>query len=147
MSPSIKRLQYRNKRKIAFRRLPFVGVKEDAWAVPATGGYVGGSVTGDALAAMFLKHLRAKEYVDGSHSELGWIVFSMIERAGGTIDEYTPEGEAFIGQIVGFFGSLNGMLLHASKTRQASVLDRLSEAELLERANAGLNLDSEPATV
>ena len=147
MSPSIQRLQSRNKRKIAFRRLPFVGVADDFWAVPAVGGYAGGCQTGDALAAMFLKYLRHDGNPEPAQSELAWIVLSMIERAGGRIEENTPAGDALMGQIVGFFGSLNSTLLHASKSRNASPLDSLSEASLLARANAGLQLDSETATV
>lgn len=156
MSPSIKRLDYRNKRKTAFRCLPFVGDGFDYWDVPAIGGYDGGRVTGDALAAMMLKSFREDAYwgtlrgMEGRSSfadtpcELAWIVESIIQRAGGQIERGTVAGDSFAGQLMGFFGTIQLMLQHAATSSGASRLDRLFPCDLIDRANAGLKLDSEP---
>lgn len=140
MSANVQRLQYRNKRKIALHRLPFVGKGGDFWAVPATGGYAGGYRTGEAMAVMYLKYLREHGEANGSQAELMWIVDSLITRAGGSLDVPTPEGDALTGQAAGFFGLLNAWLLRAAKGHGSRNLDVLTEAELLQQANDGLQL-------
>src|SRR5690606_22287347 len=54
-------LRFHPEAEQALHRLPFVGWHHGEikfWDVPSTGGYVGGNLTGDALARIFLETLR-----------------------------------------------------------------------------------------
>ena len=61
--PSSAKLRFKNRQELPLYRLPFVnaipaGSDLSFWAVPRSGGLVGGCQTGGALARIYLKHLR-----------------------------------------------------------------------------------------
>lgn len=129
-------LQFHNDERIPCHRLPFVGtgIKNPGlafWNVPETGGYTGGCRTGEALALLYMKHLR--EHGPGPGGMLQNIAFSMFGDR--------PDNDAVNGQVVGFFRALEKMWFSAC--RQNRALDDFKAADLLEAANAGLNFDEE----
>jgi len=119
-------------------RLPFVGGKGhnggiSFWNVPASGGFPGGTETGDALASSYLKFLRDHPEDVMSSVLLQWIALDMCERyarVGGA------ERESLAGQITGFFSGFSRFAQEYPQARPD--LDQISEAEILSRANAGL---------
>ena len=138
-----------------FLRLPFLAnrnSKTDArhWSVPATGGYFGGYETGEAMALLFLKYLRDRNN-SAPDSPLAFIVQSFairFEQEGGAAMERMPSPEqssgykSIRGQYVGFFNTLNGWLA-ASVQNMGTNLDRLTEQDLMRRANIGLGFDDD----
>ena len=143
--------------KPGFRKLPFVAkwrTKETAqyWTVPASGGYIGGYEVGAAMATAMLKFMRASEHdVQGYLPNIVESFARRIEEEGGS--KMVNAGSANMsesysslrGQYVGFFNTLAGCLATASRVLGAN-LDRVSEAELIARANRGLSFD-EPAYI
>jgi hypothetical protein len=140
--------------KSGFRRLPFVAGRrtESAspfWNVPASGGYLGGYETGEAMALSFLKFLR-EEKVDFTVYWLTGIVESFMirfEQEGGKAmadrrpcSEWSETFDAFRGQYCGFFNTVSKWLA-ASAKHLGSNLDRITEQDLVSRANAGLGFD------
>jgi len=117
-------------------RLPFVGKGGNGpglsfWNVPATGGYTGGCKTGEALALLYMKHLR--EHGPTAGGRLQTMAFSMFEDG--------ANDDARRGQIVGFFAAIEKAWFLAC--RQNAGLDDFRAADLLEAANAGLAFDEE----
>lgn len=98
------------------------------------------------LARALLRILSAACQVSNVPTESEAVNFArqhLAQTSRAVADANTPEDQAPIGQIMAFFGLLNGMFLNASKTWPVSALER----ELFKCANAGLMLDSDPATV
>jgi hypothetical protein len=113
--------------------------------VPLRGGYDGGIETGRALALVYLKHLRGNvaDPIGGLH--LQDIVMSMARHFAandGLTDtpvlKQPEELRALRGQIVGFFEVVSMWATAAAKELGAN-LDHLDDAELLQRANRGLD--------
>lgn len=134
-------LKFHNSREIPVHRLPFVGPVQGMpgfsfWAVPKTGGYIGGCRTGEALAALFLQHLRKNGGDPGA--SLQHIVLDMLDLERSDC----PEDQALRGQVVGFFSVLEGWLAGATK-HFGHNLELADPQILLDRANAGLELDEE----
>jgi len=129
-------LSFNNDEELALHRLPFVGGSRkdfglSFWNVPKTGGYAGGNMTGEALAGIYLKHLR--EHGQAAGGMLQTIAFSMFEHG--------DENDARRGQIVGFFAALEGVIRHSC--RENRNLDNFKASDLLARANEGLLFDEE----
>ncbi|HBE9078604.1 hypothetical protein [Serratia fonticola] len=136
-----KPLKYHNRREHPLHRLPFVGSKDDEsslsfWAVPRTGGYAGAAEAGEAMALIYLKHLRQHGMLPGGN--LQWVVLEMCGMSN-LGSHLTQEQNSLAGQIVGFFSVLDGWLA-ASAKRLGSGLDAGDPLELLAKANAGLEL-------
>lgn len=140
--------------KPGFRRLPFVaGLRSESaapcWNVPASGGYFGGYETGEAMAQAFLKFLH-EEPDDLPSYWLTDIVQSFMvrfEQEGGKAmadrspcSERSETFQAFRGQYCGFFNTVSQWLA-ASAKHLGSNLDRITEQDLVHRANAGLSFD------
>ena len=131
-------------------RLPFVGRKDSfGWDVPLRGGYDGGIETGRALALTYLKHLRGivADPIGGLH--LQDIALSMARHFAandGLTDipvlKQPEELRTLRGQIVGFFEVISEWSAASAKELGAN-LDRLDDAELLQRANRGLDFGPE----
>lgn len=149
----------RVRRGAGIQRRPFVAPWRELrshpapfWAVPASGGYIGGYETGEAMALCLLKDLRND--LDDSpecSQELTWIVESMMcrfEQEGGqSRAERRPDPvddgfASFQGQYVGFLNTI-GMWLRAAARQIGGSLDGISERDLVGRANAGLRFDPE----
>lgn len=154
-------LAFRPRKKKAVHRLPFVGDEHTGdgsfswWNLPATGGYRGGWKTGEAVATMYLKHLRNGG--DDSSLFLGWMVDHWMQRMDcapegpespdlvplsgqliGTFD--SPERSALRGQMMGFMFGLN-KCLKAGASFLNSNLDHISNDFLLAEANAGAGIN------
>lgn len=98
-------LRHHDQKKSPLHRLPFVDSVEGKGrlsfrAVPKTGGYSGGSKTGEALAKIYLKHLRQHGATGGGALQM--ISFDMM----GNGNSDCPEESALLGQIEGFFVTL-----------------------------------------
>lgn len=134
--------------KLKFGQLD--GGKASVLAMPATGGYIGGYRTGQAIATMLLKRMR------GDSSELAFLtmqqrvtqfgkaaekdgVFAALERP---ISEMTYVTSSRRGQYIGFINTL-GAWVAAAAQQMGSSLDLLDEAGLLEQASGGLNCDAD----
>ena len=124
-------LSYHPEKKVSLHRLPFVG-GGSCWAVPATGGYVSGTYTGEALAHAYLKHLSVADFTGGT---LQLIVLGMCEAHKSMMG--ADATESFEGQVVGFFSTLDWVLREYARLR-ASTFSALSEESILKQANAGL---------
>lgn len=146
---SATRLAFHTRRRGAFKQLPFIDKDGlSGWDVPASGGESGGWRTGEALAVMFLKHLR--EHGDAKFSlELLCVVRGMARRyaevggdamAARSLKQRSDEFNALNGQMVGFLGEIGRLLVAASRHMGAS-LDGISNEALLAKANAGLMAD------
>lgn len=131
--------------KQALHRLPFVGWHHGEikfWDVPSTGGYVGGNLTGDALARIFLETLRQQPDAATPGAWLGWVamgwmqhVFDMV----GVKPDLDPESRlnTLRGQVVGFTSVLSDVLREALRNPNTS-LAPVDEQECLQQANEGL---------
>lgn len=136
---AIKPLQFKIRKSRPIHRLPFVGKEKNAigasfWAVPKTGGYRGGCQTGEALALIYLKHLKEHACETGLTS-LQRIALDMFDC------EFSdsPELSALRGQAVGFFSVLEQWITAAAKHLDGG-LDKHDSKALLKVANTGLNL-------
>ncbi|EBS6645157.1 hypothetical protein D5977_07945 [Salmonella enterica subsp. enterica] len=139
--PAASALRFKNRKKIPAHRLPFVDSAPGKpglsfWAVPKTGDYFGGSETGNALAHIYMKHL--KEHGRGFGGNLQLMVLDMF----GCENSDDPEVSALRGQVVGFFSELERWLVAAAQHLEGG-LDNHDNKTLLEAANAGLNFDNE----
>lgn len=144
--------------KYPFHDLPFMASSKKCeahyWDVPATGGYHGGYETGAALANAYLKYKRLHQ--SEPHTELSHIAESFMvrfEQEGGLQSLKRVHGEdadegmdALRGQYIGFFNTLNYWLASAVRVMGGN-LDKVSEQELLDSANLGLQFDSAAFTV
>ena len=138
-------LRFHPEAEQALHRLPFVGWHHGEikfWDVPSTGGYVGGNLTGDALARIFLETLRQQSAAATPGAWLGWIamgwmhhVFDMV----GVEPDLDPESRlnTLRGQVVGFTSVLSDVLREALRNSSLS-LPPLDEEECLRQANEGL---------
>ena len=120
-------------------RLPFVNrvpgkAELSFWAVPKTGGYHGGTQTGEALARLYLKHLKAHGGASGEALQM--IALAMF----GFESDHSPEQDSLHGQAVGFFWEMDRWLADAVQ-QAGGGLDRFDDADLLRAANAGLIFD------
>lgn len=142
MSNPIPALKFNNSKKYPMQRLPFCGKDKSKvfgfsqWNVPRTGGYTGGNMTGNALAHIYLQHLR----VNG-RDECGLLQGIVLDMAG-IEHSKDPEITALRGQIVGFFCVLEKWIASAVKDG-GSNLDNADPKEFLKRANAGLNCNED----
>lgn len=132
-------LRYHDQKEVPLHRLPFLDSVEGKgrlsfWAVPKTGGYCGGGKTGEAMAKIYLKHLRQRGATGGG--SLQTIIFDMM----GIENDDTPETSALRGQIVGFFVTLEAWLVLAAQ-KGGNSLDSDCPRDLLDLANYGLNFD------
>lgn len=143
-------LAFHPEQKHPAHRLPFVGKEhtEDKsfsfWNVPVKGGYHGGTQTGKAIAAMFLKYLRKnKSDSDPGGVILGWMVTHWMERlTSGVIKNGSPEFQTLRGQMVGFMSEISPWV-SAAACELGSNLDKTTDDTLLARANGGLDFDEE----
>lgn len=136
---SIQKLQFNNRKSLPIHRLPFVGKAKSGigasfWAVPKTGDYRGGCQTGEALALIYLKHLKEHTSETGLTS-LQRIALDMFDCE---LSD-SPEMTALRGQAVGFFSVLEQWLIGAAKHLDDG-LDAHDNKALIEAANTGLNL-------
>lgn len=134
-------LKYHNRREHPLHRLPFVHLRKNKsgasfWAVPRTGNYQGSVEAGEALACMYLKHLR--EHGASPCGNLQHIVLDMCGMGSLGI-HLSQEQNSLAGQIVGFFSTLDGWLSVSAKGFGRN-LDHADPVELLAKANAGLEL-------
>lgn len=139
--PAIQSLSFKNRRKLPAHRLPFVGevhgkIGLSFWTVPKAGGYRGGCQTGEALAHIYLKHLKDHE----SDSCLGSLQRIALDMFGCELED-SPEQAALRGQAVGFFSVLDAWLAGAAK-HLCGGLDEYDNKTLLKAANTGLTLDT-----
>ena len=137
--PAIQSLSFKNRKKIPTHRLPFVGevhgkIGLSFWIVPKTGGYRGGCQTGEALARIYIKHLKDHSN-DSGLTSLQKIALDMF----GCELADSPEQDALRGQVIGFFSVLDVWLAGAAKHLHGG-LDEHDNKALLKAANTGLNL-------
>lgn len=147
-------LRFHPEAEEALHRLPFVGWHHGEikfWDVPSTGGYVGGNLTGDALARIFLETLRKQPDAATPGAWLGWIamgwmhhVFDML----GIKPDLDPESRlsTLRGQVVGFTSVLSDVLRGALRNADTS-LPALDEEECLRQANEGLETRTAKAAI
>ncbi|WP_260524091.1 hypothetical protein [Serratia sp. PL7] len=136
-----KPLKYHNRREHPLHRLPFVHLRKNKsgasfWAVPRTGSYQGSVEAGEALACMYLKHLR-----EHGASPCGNLQHVVLEMCGmGSLGVHlTQEQNSLAGQIVGFFSTLDGWLAASAKGFGRN-LDGANPSDLLAKANSGIEL-------
>ena len=132
--------------KNAMHNLPFVGpapgkVGRSYWAVPKTGGAVGGWETGRALATIYLKYLYQLGQEEGGQEEAGHLQHIALDMFDGDYPVDMAQ-DARRGQACGFFSTLYPWLAIAARDF-GHMLNDLDNKVLLEAANAGLNFDSE----
>ena len=134
-----------------FRNLPFVAGKRSkvtatAWDIPAGGGYFGGYKTGEAMALAYLKHDRAhgRSHMYYQFREIVESFLIRIEQEGGWAAYCASEGNdemaGLRGQFVGFMNTISDRLTMASRFLFHD-LDMVTERELIDIANLGLNFD------
>lgn len=129
-------LKMHNRRKHPLCRLPFWGDRDGVrfksfWAVPATGGYVGGCKTGEALAHVYMKHIKENPSPFG-------VLQSIVISMAGLDDRFEDEFAALRGQMVGFFTTIEAYLNAANESLHFKV-HQLEYKEFLKSANDGLN--------
>lgn len=141
------KLKPKNPQKTALWDMPFADKKTRSyWAVPATGGYLGGYKTGNAMALVFLRHLKNRDQTLSPINDLTHIleaIFRRIQEAGGPLPPLQDPGGAYAslrGQYVGFFNCVTQWLWVAA-TKYGDSLDELSDADLVATANEGLMFD------
>lgn len=140
-------LAFHSRRRRAFNQLPFIDAPGlSGWQVPATGGFTGGCRTGEALAVMFLKHLREHGGKDRQPLELLAVVRGMVDRyeqEGGRamrdrrLSQRSDGWNTLNGQMYGFLGEIGRWLVAASQ-HLGGALDNIDNQSLLAKANAGL---------
>lgn len=143
-------LAFHSRRRRAFNQLPFIDEHGlSGWDVPASGGFFGGQRTGEALAVMFLKHLREHGGKDRQSLELLAVVRGMVDRyeqEGGRamcnrrLSQRSEGFNTLNGQMVGFMGVVGNWLVAAAQHMGTS-LDDIDNQALLTKANAGLSVD------
>lgn len=123
------------------------------WNVPATGGYVGGTTTGQAMALAYLKLIN-RDDVQASEAQhwLGEIIGSLMVRSEGVAacrpgDEDSPEYGAWLveraslqGQQDSFLKTV-GLFLWKTAQFENSSLRCFGDEELVLQANRGLARD------
>lgn len=125
-----------SKNKLPLHQLPFVNKEGHKrygisfWGVPRTGGYIGGRITGEALATIYLQYLLQNGQGDGGLLQL--IATDMLGL------DYSDKNDSVLGQASAFFFELEKQLMLAVKMNSDNLIKH-SPDELLKRANAGLN--------
>lgn len=138
-----------------FLDLPFVSRSFDAhdqyWTVPATGGYMGGYETGEAMAKLFLKRLGSEDPKGhfNTSNMVTYISHSFAVRmaSAGMFGMNSPlnsrhgsEFASLSGQHAGFFNTVTKCLLEYARGRVTSFAHE-TDQKLLDDANAGLAFD------
>ncbi len=77
------------------------------WGIPARGGYGGGCMAGSAAAVAYLKYLRVSPDARGYGGYLQNIAMGMLSKRSTDLHS----GESLRGQAVGFFSTINDVLL------------------------------------
>ncbi|QXI40417.1 hypothetical protein [Pseudomonas xantholysinigenes] len=129
-------------RKIDMHQLPFVGrdhAQEESggycfWDVPFAGGFRGGLETGQAIAGMYLAHLRRVRHEKSYKLELGALIMGMMNRSPRNEEEHNSRK----GQLMGFAGALDSWL-RAAVDEFGEKLDTIDHEDLLAQANGGLD--------
>jgi hypothetical protein len=134
--------------------LPFVNLdlsnvrgEPTFWDVPATGGYGGGCDTGRAMAQAYMKVQRHCCYTNMGDLVQGVISFmNRIEQEGGLTAFHDSQDsnngmDALRGQMVGFFAEIERLAETGARSVAGAKLDAITEAQLLEDANNGLQCD------
>ncbi|MCV6590796.1 MAG: hypothetical protein OIF57_17495 [Marinobacterium sp.] len=114
-------------------RLPFIGDADDRpgcsfWAVPNTGGHLGGLQTGRALGRIYLNHLAIHGYAGGCLSDAVLALTRM---------SHNPVDDARHGQAVGFLNVLDELLARLPFGEPVHGDDQV----LLQQANNGIACD------
>lgn len=135
-------LRFHGRRTDTFSYLPFVA-KGAGWAVPATGGYAGGTLTGEALGAIFLSVLRNNPDSEMASFWLGWICAGWLHRAlelEGLVPDTDPDSSisTLRGQGIGFASALSNALREGLKSCDTPIA-RADLDEALSDANSGLD--------
>jgi hypothetical protein len=128
-------LRVRGKAEHSCRTLPFVD-GQSFWDVPATGGHVGGCITGNALASIFLKHLRSNP---DDAFVIRWALFEMMD---GASELNADERMARKAQAIGFLEALEKWVVSAVRACGAG-LELLDVDAALVRANHGLTFSDD----
>lgn len=135
------KLSFHQKEKLPLHRLPFVGREKGApmisfWNVPAKGGFGGGNTTGDALALIYLRHL--KEHGVNPGGSLGAIARDMTG-LGSTFgcDHLNGEDNSRHGQVISFFNTVERVLGDLLAISNINI--HTSNEELIAKANSGLS--------
>lgn len=139
------KLAFHPRARCALHRLPFVGRKRSDvrfWDVSSTGGYAGGTLTGEALARIFLKTLHDNPSTDAARAWLGWICSAWLYRSvelASVAHEHSPDGafSALRGQVTGFAAALSDVLRTAVAAPDCPIAGLDADLALAE-ANAGL---------
>jgi len=143
---SLNTLRFHDEAQEPLHRLPFIGRRHGEvkfWDVPCTGGYVGGNLTGEALARIFLDTLRQQPYAATPGAWLGWIAMGWMHHVFELVDikpDLDPESRfnTLRGQVVGFTSVLSHVLREALKNPDLQLPPFDPEA-CLRQANYGLN--------
>lgn len=136
-----------------FAGLPFVNRKlaehkaqPEYWDVDLGGGYFGGYKVGEAMALAYLKcdRIHGQPNMDYFLTKIVTSFVIQYERAGGfkavEQSDGNDGGAALRGQFVGFFNTISQRLALASRLLFHD-LDRVTEQELIDIANIGMQFD------
>ena len=143
---SLRTLRFRDEAQEPLHRLPFIGRRHGEvkfWDVPCTGGYVGGNLTGEALARIFLDTLRQQPDAATPGAWLGWIAMGWMHHTfdmAGVKPDLHPDHpfSTLRGQVVGFASVLSHVLREALKNPDLQ-LPAFDPEACLRQANDGLN--------
>lgn len=145
--PSVKSA---SKKKFTLKAGQLLTGKNSVFRAPATGGYIGGRRTGEAIAISLLKELRESDS-DRAFMRAGDIARAFAIRLnmeGGEamrerpVSEWSTGYNTVYGQYSGFLEVLGEWAVSAAKNLGRQ-LDAVSDEELLGRMNAGINLDED----
>ncbi|NMG56430.1 hypothetical protein [Aromatoleum aromaticum] len=110
--------------------------------MPSTGGYAGGTLTGEALARIFLNALHDHPTSDTANAWLGWICSAWLSRSvelANLAHDRSPDGafNTLRGQVIGFAAALSDVLRTAVASPDCPIAG-LDVGRALAEANAGL---------
>lgn len=153
LAPDATRLQKRNS---GFARLPFVfcskaGIIKSYWALPATGGYVGGYEAGRLMAQAYIKQM-SESAEHGDAFKLLLILEELDSRLLEANNHHqshnTPacdlphEVSSLRGQRIGFINELGSMLFVGSRLMPEPFAAQ-SESSIVQQANSALQQTKE----
>ena len=147
-----KPLAYRNNDRPdwSFTRLPFVSAEADEdrhhhfWDIPLRGGYFGGEITGKAMGFAFLRYAMKCPQGELDDDALASVVISM-SRLLAQHDAYqykqneTVAAASIRAQMQAFLEVVQVRAIKDTPTEK--IILNLTEAEICEMANKGLELD------
>lgn len=145
-SPSQQHLEFHRNLNEALHRLPFVGRTHGDikfWDVPCSGGYAGGTLTGDALARIFVDTLRQQPDSDTAGAWFGWIAMGWMHHVF-AIAGVKPDPDrdspfnTFRGQVLGFASVLSDLVREALRHPDIAI-PAFDGEKCLREANAGLD--------